>query len=314
MYDGHLLARHPEIPPMPAPIFYIKKPSGFSQEVDGNLISPILYQPTPDGVKQLCAHYSRKYDIDLRCMDLRDAVDEPDNVYAFFNHLVSCDFLNSLSDNQIVGLILSHGQHHAIPVLINKSNDKTQIVVFDSTSGSRVKGYFRIANLFPDTTFYLNSGTRQVDSSSCMTDGICILKEALQLSSLFDFLNEKRNDTHTALHQRQGSMFPAAEKPKHFILFNIPEQLLLTAQNSNYLSEINANLSIILRGGKTLGTYREFYQMSVSLTKGERVIVAGINSYLFVKARQHKEIFDGILEQTPAIDEQEGPASSALTR
>lgn len=299
---------------MPKPTFYIKKSSGFSQEVDGNLISPILYQPTPDGVRQLCAHYSRKYTIDLRCMDLRDAVDEPNNAYAFFNHLVSCDFLNSLSDNQTVGLILSHGQHHAIPVLINKSNDRTRIVVFDSTSGSQVKGYFKIANLFPDTTFYLNSGTRQVDSSSCMTDGICILKEALQLPSLFDLLIEKRNDEHPALHQRQGSIFSGPTKPKHFILFNMPEQLLLTTQNSNYLSEINADLTVMLRGGKTLGAYRALFQMSVSLTQGDTVVVKRINNYLFVKARQHKEIFDRILEQTPAIDEQEGPASSAKTR
>lgn len=57
------------------PNLYLKKPSGFSQEVNDAIISPLFYQPTPAGVKLLCAYYSAKYKIDLRSMDLRDKIE-----------------------------------------------------------------------------------------------------------------------------------------------------------------------------------------------------------------------------------------------
>lgn len=69
----------------------------------------------------------------------------------------------------------------------------------------------------------------------------------------------------------------------------MPEKLLLTAQNTNYLH--GADLTIMLRGGKTLGEFREQFKMEVSLFKGESITVKGINSYLFKKSKQHKDYF-----------------------
>lgn len=287
---------------MPRSAFYIKKNFGFSPEVADNNIAPVFYQPTPEGVKLLCAHYSAKYNIHLSSLDLRVNNASPYNMLKSFEYLVKIHCIGNLVDNTTVGIVLSHGQRHAIPVLIKKQAGKSEIVVFDSTSGPIVQGYFRIASLFSAATFYLNSGSRQADSISCITDAICILKEALQLDNLFDLLAQKRYDNHPSLLQKKSRFFSPI-KPDNFIVFKMPEQLLLTAQRSRFVTESDANTSIQLRGGKTLGEYRRLFQMRVSVMQGDSVMVKGINSYLFVKARQHKALFDAHAKKTTLLQE-----------
>lgn len=276
---------------MPGDEYYTKKASGFSQETNDALISPLFYQPTPKGVALLCAHYSAKYNLDLRCIDFRGKIEAADNSLLFFKYLAETKYLDCLSNNQKMGLVLTHGSYHAIPLLVIKIQDALHMIVFDSTSGPRIKGYFSIAKLFDKAHFYLNSGSRQVDSSSCITEAICILKEALQLPDLMSLIEAKRFDDHPSLKQNPHSMF-TIPKPDNFIVFKMPEQLLLTSQSSDYITEADADLSVVIRGGKTLGEYRKHFRMQVSLTQGSSVVVAGINSYLFVKSREHKKLFD----------------------
>ena len=234
---------------------YIKKQSGFSQEVNDTLISPLFYQPTPSGVSLLCNHYSRKYKINLHLFDLRDKIINPDSGYQMFSYFSQSESFKSLPNNSLSGFVLNHGQYHSIPVLVLKQDGETNIVSFDSTSGARIRGYFRIAKLFPDATFYLNSGSRQVDSSSCITDAICILKEALQLNKLLEILKAKKHDTHPSLQPSQSRFF-SIDRPQNFILFHMPEQLMLTAQKASYITDANSDLSIKLRDGRTLASSR----------------------------------------------------------
>jgi hypothetical protein len=145
-------------------------------------------------------------------------------------------------------------QHHAIPVLICRQQNETHMIVFDSSSGSRIKGYFNMAVLFPNAHFYLNAGTRQSDEGSCMTDAICILKEALQIENLISLIQSKNIAEHRAF---QPTLFKSLPKPNNFKLFRMPEQLLVTAQLSKYVSDAGADLNTVLRGGKTLGYYRD---------------------------------------------------------
>lgn len=284
--------------------YYLKKLSGFSQEVDDALVSPMFYQPTPEGVALLCTHYSQKYSIDLRMFDFRGHVEVPDNCFYMFKHFQECGVLDTLKDNSLTGFVFSHGQFHAIPVVVVKQEGKISIACFDSTSGSRTKGYFRIANLFPEANFYLNCGTRQADSSSCITDAICVLKEALQLENLFKLIEAKKLVEHSSLAS-QTRFFSALPQPKTFTLFHMPEQLMLTAQLSKYLTneEVASDLSVLLRGGMTLGESREHFRMQVSLTQGETIAVTGINSYLFKKSQQHKHWFDQYEQSLKAAKE-----------
>lgn len=143
---------------MPSNKFYRKIPSGFSQEVNDIIVSPFLYQPMPDGVEWLCNHYSKKYNIDLRWVDLRGKIENAKDIKSFFKYFKeSC--LDKIEGNRRVGFVLNHGQNHTIPVLVEKNENATSIIVFDSTSGPIIKGYFGIAHLFDNANLYLNTGT-----------------------------------------------------------------------------------------------------------------------------------------------------------
>jgi len=198
---------------------YIKKPSGFTYEVDDTEITPYIYQPTPQGVHVLCEHYSKKYQIDLRCLSLEGMTDDPENCLNLLKYFHTLSYISDLPHNSLTGIILSNSQYHVLPLLVSKSEEDIKIVVFDSTSEERIRKYFSIANLFSDATFYLNAGTRQVDASSCMTDAVCILKEAMQLETLFSLIDNKRNVTDPNLKAKGTSFFHMPASPVNFRLF-----------------------------------------------------------------------------------------------
>jgi hypothetical protein len=278
---------------MDANPFYVAKQSGlFSRVVEANIqIQPLIHQPTPEGVSDLCFHYSEKYNIDLSYVDLNGRILSGDNIAHFFSYLQTHASLLAVQEGRSKGLILGHGQHHVIPLLIHNRAGTLHMVSFDSNSGARIKGYFRIADLFPEARFYLNAGTRQADEGSCMTDALCILKEALQLPDLIALLEAKNIIHHEAFQQNPTSIFRVPKAP-NFSLFRMPEQLLFTAQVSAYLEEAGADLSVALRGGRTLGEYREHFVIHVSLLKNGTPIASNVNSYLYFKGIEHKRILD----------------------
>jgi len=266
---------------------YVKKNTGFLIKQDDNFTPSFIYQPTPEGLITLCEYYSKKYSIELRCIDLRPHVESGDNIHHFFTYLKANSEILDIPEGHIVGLILSHGQHHVVPLLVAKKNGVHYMTSFDSTSGARIPGYFRIAQLFPSTQFYLNAGTRQVDEGSCMTDAICILKEALLNGDIIDLFTKQEILAHDAFKPKQFFTIP---KPDHFHLFRMPEQLLLTAQTSRYL--IEADVTVTLRGGKTLQAYRDDFLLPVILLNDPERAVTPINGYLYRTGEKHKEILD----------------------
>lgn len=270
--------------------YYVEKNTGFYLKCGDEFVSTSIFQPTPAGVKMLCQHYSQKYGIDLQCIDLREYVISGDNISYFFEYLRTTPALLEVAEGQAKGLILSHGQYHVIPLVITKKNDIKYMFVFDSSSGSRIKGYFRLANMFSDFQFYLNSGTRQADEGSCMTDAICVLKEALMIPELVELIKSKQITEHTAF---SAGKFFTCPKPDSFFLFKMPEKLLLTAQITRYLEQAQADLSVILRGGRSLQEYRDDFLLPVVLKKNEERSITPINGYLYRKSEEHKKILDG---------------------
>ena len=281
-------------------IHYIKKASGYSYEAAGLIISPIVYQPTPTGVKTLCAHYCAKYSIDLRSIDLSEPIPERDysDLFQLFNYLAENPSLIDVEDGKSRGLILSHGEHHAVPLFITNQGGQRSIVCFDSTSGPSIKAYYRMADALSGYHFYLNEGTRQADKTSCITDGVCILKEALLIDNLMDLIRAKTYETHPAFRLTR---FFSKPTPINFKLFNMPERLLVTAQLPGYIKD--ADTGVILRGGKTLESYRSRYCISLSLFKDNDVVVKNINSYLYMKSTEHKIILDALEAKNNSIVE-----------
>lgn len=282
---------------MPSHPYYIEKTAGFSTKMNDVMVTPLIFQPTPEGVNQLCRYYTKKYNIDLRCVDLRGLVESGDNALHFFTYLQNNPGLLSVEEGQARGLVLSHGQFHAIPVLVCKQWDIQHIIVFDSSSGCRTPGYYKMAQLFPNAHFYLNAGTRQSDEGSCITDAICILKEALQVDDLLLKIRNKISSGSPVLSN--PNRFLTVSKPSNFNLFKMPEHLLVTAQVSKYLVEANADLSVIIRGGYSLAYFREKFVLQVSLMKNEGMdSEVTINSYLYIKSKEHKLILDYLYKKS----------------
>ena len=246
----------------------------------------------------LCEHYSQKYRIDLRCVDLREVLEAGDNSYSFFSYLNSNRSILDINENESRGLILSHGQHHVIPMLIAMQGGQKYMIVFDSTSGAQIKGYFRMAALFPDFQFCLNAGTRQADDGSCMTDALCILKEALQIPHLTALIESKRIHEHPAF--LPGRFFVSPPMPENFQLFKMPEQLLVTAQISRYVNEADADLECIVRSGHSLKYFREHFVVQVNLFKDAGRASTPINGYLYHKSEEHKQILDAYQQRERA--------------
>ncbi len=279
-------------------IHYTHKASGYSKEINGVFISPMVYQPTPKGVKTLCAHYSAKYSIDLRSIDLREEIPDYTDIFLLFRYLADNPSLLDVEEGHSRGLILSHGTMHAIPLFITKRGGTHSVVCFDSLSGPSVKAYYKMADVLRGYTLYLNEGTRQADLTSCITDGICILKEALLIDNLMCLLNERVYTTHPAFaHTRFFNKNP----PANFKLFKMPAQLLVTAQLPSYVRD--ADSDVVLRGGKTLKEYRSQFCITFSLFKGEDVTVKDINSYLYIKSAVHQVVLDALEAKNNAISE-----------
>ena len=285
--------------------FYIAKNTGFLLEQNEQLVPATISQPTPEGVMALCSHYSQKYSIDLQCLDFRPHLARGDNIHHFFKYLLNdMSEILVLEENQSRGLILSYGQHHVIPLLITQRDGVKHMISFDSTSGCRIKGYFLIANMFNDFQFYLNIGTRQSDDGSCMTDAICILKEALLLNNLVDLIHNKQ--TPFQQEPMRNSCLRVVTQPDNFFLFKMPEQLLLTAQRSKYLEDSEADINVILRGGKSLKNYRDDFLLEVILESEPARATTPINGYLYLKSLEHKVILERYANQSrPPIEELE---------
>lgn len=285
---------------MPSP-FYIKKQAGLYEQLStGELAKLFIYQPTPEGVEALCQHYSEKYGIQLQCIDCRNVFDPLTDVYSYFFHLQQNPSIFQLNEGERKGLIFSHGQNHAVPVVICKEHGIQSMIVLDSSVGNSIRGYFRMAALFPTFNFYINQGTRQSDGLSCITDAVCILKEALQIHELVSLVESKQMSAHSAF---QPSRFLTLPKPANFNVFSMPEKLLLTAQVSAYLIQADADMSVPLRGGESLEHYREKFKMEAVLLKDEERNRVSINGYLFVKSLEHRNILDYLQEQQDELEQ-----------
>lgn len=265
-----------------------------------------IYQPTPEGIQVLCDHYSNKYSIDLRCIDLRNRIDQSNDIRYYFNYLKENITIFDIDENKAIGLVLNFEHNHAVPVIISKKNDIKYMVVFDSISGGSIPGYYRIAALFPDYTFCLNAGTRQKDHGSCMTDAICILKEALQIECLIDLIQSRiTTETLPIQNTNEGYRSPFFKPvcPNNFKLFKMPDTLLLTAQTSKYHE--GCNLGTVLRDGNTLDYHFQHYTRTVQWANDEDRPSTPINAYLYLKAVEHKLLLDDYLNYSTEIESHE---------
>jgi hypothetical protein len=296
--------------------YYLKIPSGYKTEIDGCIVEPYIYQPTPKGAKIVADYYNEKYGTSISVVDHTNSDVAANNPLERFKKFSEQLALEEHSLDKPKGFILMHGQNHAIPVLMTREKQedgpqKDYMVIFDSTSGSSIKGYYNVANMFQDKQVLLNNGTRQADSQSCITDALAILKDASRIKNLGTNLLRKKAfnyEEYDAQKRKDEGRPPNRFKSTkiendNFLVFNMPGKLCKTAQRSEFLQSSSADMSERVISNKSdsfsLMEKRSSSQSLVSMIgKGNSKDgdindkTLGINRYLHKKSKRHAEIID----------------------
>ena len=271
-------------------------PSGFYQLVNGYCIKPKISKPTLTGLKLLCDHYSRKYNLSLLICDcpseLNGRFEVPTKVDKFQYLKTKLDDKEIWDDNKKpIGVVLICGQNHAIPVLLSKIEGVKYMVIFDSTPEGIENVYKnQIATLFPEYKIFLNEGSRQLDTQSSFTESLCILKDALRYSKIAKFISEHR-------------VVIEKESPSNFNMFSMPLGLCKTAQSSRFVdasqaySEANKDSRDfdipLTKKTDNIDQYRELGIRTISFN-GEPVQTLDINYNLYTKALKHAILINRI--------------------
>lgn len=283
--------------------YYVVKPSTYTITIDGFKVEPQIIQPTPKGARILAEHYNAKYKINMSILDHGETSIAGDKLLPRFElfHNQTLPSLLPLKDDLPVGVLLMHGSHHAVPIILSKENGKNYMMIFDTNAGPRKRGYYPIANLFPDFTILLNNGTRQADNGSCVTDGISILKDALRMKNLGSYLFAEKlisideSEKHISPRGRPRQFFGTPLKQENFSIFMMPEELLKSAQISKYVTHAKADMEkVVTKNNQTLSERRARDTVTVSFNSKPLVDV-GINGYLYKKSLKHADIIDAVM-------------------
>jgi hypothetical protein len=307
------------------PDFYQKIPSGYKIEINGFMMEPMIYQPTTAGLEVLAMHYNEKYGLDINIIDNAGKFEAGENLGDHFS-----EFKKYLDANKAAieakidkggqaGFVLCHGSYHVVPLMISRDDAGNKVMtIFDSSSGPRIKGYHSIANMFDDYNLMLNQGTRQSDTNSCMTDSIAILKDALRLKGLAQHIIEHKISDRAAEAEAERPVATKATplKRDNFKVFLMPEELLKTAQVSEFVDEAKPDMKrMVTASEKSLETKRAQNTTQIKVN-GKEVESFPINSYLHKKSRRFAEIINHQLEKMGAAAEAEvcGGAGSEAPR
>jgi len=275
---------------------YAAQNCGYTSVIAGYKIEPIIIQPLPAGAVILAKRYNQKYNININIVDHTNVVQRGDVLKDRFAKFRETFDIKKFEEGKPVGFLLMHGLQHVVSFIISRENNKVYMIIFDSTSGSRKGGYKVIANMFAECEVLLNDGTRQADVGSCVADGLCMLKDGLRMPNLGTYIfNEKllqsspRKDTRTP---GRPTFFGTQLTQDNYFIFRMPEELLKSAQVSQYVDNATPDLNrVITKNNETLGERRERDRAIVSFNNSPSVDV-GINRYLHKKSHQYAQIID----------------------
>lgn len=279
--------------------------SGYKKNINHMMVEPMICQPTPKGLALLVDDFVARTGHDLRVVD-QQKYDEPlfsrTKRFALFSKTLPADIFHQPGP---VGVILTLGQQHALPVLFVRKEDVNHVLIFDSNSGGLTKGYRRVGHSFPDCKVMLNIGTRQADAQSCITDAFEILCRAFTVEHLVDKVNANLVDEEPARPRSTSRFVVPTLDVQNFSLFRMPEELCFTAQRTDFVTvSAKANLQLPIRDNKgQLTTLENFLRSKKTVgIANHRSKTLGINSYLHDVSIEHKQRIMQLVDQKSAAE------------
>lgn len=298
------------------PGYYLKLPSGYRVTIGNELVEPSIYQPTPEGMQVLVDDFVSRTGCTLLLHDQSTPACGNLGIDERFKMVKPTLDAIHLDDGHCrVGIVLSNGQRHAIPVLLARHGVTKYLFIFDSNSGGAMRQYYQVANAFPEYQILLNAGTRQADSQSCITDAYEVLCAALQMPALCesilakidpDALNGRSEEHESNNRARRPRLFGPVLDGDNFHVFGMPEELCFTAQRTEFITRSSgADLGkrIVIHGRSTTLEHELIRHKEISLRPpgsslpdgSPRSRCVGLNSYLYRASRLHKQLIDQIL-------------------
>jgi hypothetical protein len=267
---------------------------------DGEYRCPVIYQPTPEGLRALVDAHGHHNSVDFRVHEKSPAT--PDKIADRVTEFLTEADLSSLNRNHPIAAILCFEQNHAIPIFLAVHEARKVLLVLDSTSGPIAQQYWAIARRFPDFEVRLNAGTRQADNQSCLNDAFEILKQCFTVGNLLERVEARGISTaaplgNSRLHVRRES------QPDNFSLFKLPEELAFVVQRAGYFDEYDLDMGRpITVEGRTcpLGMHviisTEFGRKHRTDADGSsQVERMKVNAYLYKASRDHRDTIEARL-------------------
>jgi hypothetical protein len=301
--------------------YYQEIPTGFCVVRGNNQHEAKIYQPTPDGLAVLIDFFQKETASDLRLFRQEHVhLNSLENRFADFKKNFN---FSSIKPGCFTGVILSMGQNHAIPIVVSFIENKKSLFIFDSTSGGSQKSYCAVANLFADYDVYLNRGTRQADSQSCITDAVEVLRIAADMPDLAEQIKLKSVPIDMTIRRTNSRLILAQPilNQQNFYIFGMPAKLCITAQCSKFIEDAHVNPEEkFLLNNETTSLSRENLKFKEIILRPIKIPAddyslqpakaSPINSYLYEASFMHKEIIDRHLANS--LPEAERVSNGAL--
>lgn len=203
----------------------------------------------PEGMLEIARYYHEKYGVIIQVIPEDMTIDQ---LAARIQRAIS-EARTHYPDAHQIGFIFRSVDDpedpygHALPMIWQRENERDHLFFLDTCQylggESEPVKRFRAQLLSPTVQLWTVLGTRQIDYSSCYTDALIVLKDALKKPSFREFIAPKIKKSDSSLNA-----------------FFLPEELLRTAQVDSYLQKSGADLKKIIcwipekdRNGKLTG-------------------------------------------------------------
>ncbi len=268
------------------------------------------YQPTHDGKLLLAKYYEDKYGIKiLNIANVEDGRNLLEYISANQDNFKIGVLLPSALEGQRIDLETYNKKtsqlSHCCPIIIERESGVLRLIDLDAIEkkSAQNRNLNALLQKISPQEFYCNRSSSLMDTNSCHTYAISILKDALRIDNLAQNLRSAKGETNL-----QSGLMKVVDYEV------LPESLLKLVQSEGYLRKVTADMAgEVIRSNKTkppkpISQQREENSETVKIqttstdssdAKEDKIR----NSFLWTKANQNPRRIVSVLEKYSISDD-----------